>query len=127
MSPGTGFIEVAGSTGFLEPQSAGPFAEGSIDGDFSLGDLTIPLNLSTTASSGVATLKTGTMNLTSDLNEDGTLSYGQSSQDIYAVAANDRVATGSGKQVIYIISPTKFLMINVDPTNTTPGITVAEQ
>jgi hypothetical protein len=127
VSPGTGFIEAAGSTGFLEPQSAGPFAEGSIDGNFSLGDLTIPLNLSTTVSSGVATLKMGTMNLTGDINEDGTLSYGQSSQDTYAVAANGRVTTGSGKQVIYIISPTKFLMINVDPTNTTPDIAVAEQ
>jgi hypothetical protein len=127
VSPGTGFIEAAGGTGFLEPQSAGPFTEGSIDGSFSLGDLTIPLNLSTTASSGVATLKAGTSNLTSDVNEDGTLAYGQNSQDTYSVAANGRVTTGSGKQVIYIISPTKFLMINVNPTNTTPDIAVAEQ
>jgi hypothetical protein len=37
------------------------------------------------------------------------------------------VTTGSGKQVIYIISPTKFLIIDVDPTDTTPGIAVAEQ
>jgi hypothetical protein len=54
VSPGTGFIEEDGSTGFLEPQSASPFTKGSIDGNFSLGDLTIPLNLSTTTSSGVA-------------------------------------------------------------------------
>jgi hypothetical protein len=41
--------------------------------------------------------------------------------------SNGRVTTGLGKQVIYIISPTKFLMINVDPANTTPDIAIAEQ
>jgi hypothetical protein len=56
-----------------------------------------------------------------------TLVYGQNSSDTYTVLSNGRVTTGSKKQVIYIISPTKFLMIDVDPTNTTPAITVAEQ
>ena len=113
------------STGFFEPQSAGPFTESSIDGNFSFGNLMIPLV--STVSSGVAALKAGTITLTSDINEHGTLIYGQISQDTYTVAANARVTTGSGNQVIYIISPTKFLMVGVNPANATPGITVAEQ
>ena len=51
----------------------------------------------------------------------------QSSEDTYTVAANGRVPTGSGTKVIYIISPTKFLTVDVDPTHTTPGITVGER
>ena len=118
VSAGTGFIQNAdGSTGFFEPQSAGPFTETSIDGN---------VFFSNSVSSGVATLKAGAFNLTSDLNEGGTLIFGQSSQDTYVVAANGRATTGSGNHVIYIISPTKFVMVDVNPTNT-PDITVAEQ
>jgi hypothetical protein len=109
----------------LEPQSAGPFTGASLDGNFSFGNPPIPLL--PTVSSGVAALKAGTINLTSDTNEDGTLLFGQSSQDTYVVAANGRVTPGSGNAVIYIISPTKFLMLDLNPTNATPGITVAEQ
>ena len=126
VSAGTGFILNAdGSTGFFEPQSVGPFTESSIDGDFFFGN--VPMPALSPASSGVATLKAGAINLTSDLNEGGTLIFGQSSQDSYVVSANGRVTTGSGNEVIYVISPTKFLMIDVNPTNTTLGITVAEQ
>jgi hypothetical protein len=126
VSAGTGFILNAdGTTGLLEPQSAGPFTEASIGGNFFFGNLRTPLL--PTVSSGVATLKAGTINLTSDINEDGTLIFGQSSQDTYAVAHNGRATTGSGKEVIYIISPTKFLMLDVNPTNMAPGITIIEQ
>jgi hypothetical protein len=129
-SPGTGFIlsqglGEGGGTGFLEPQSTGPFGETSLDGNFFFGNPPSPLLPS--VSSGVATLKAGSINATSDINEDGTLTFGQTSQDNYTVAANGRVTTGSGNQSIYIISPTKFLRVDVNPANAAPGIAVSEQ
>jgi hypothetical protein len=130
-SPGTGFLWSSGlgvgggSVGFLEQQSTGAFSQSSLDGAFFFGNPPTP-SLQT-ISSGVATLKAGSISMTSDINENGTLTFDQSSQDTYAVAANGRVTTGSGNQVIYIISPTKFLIIDVNPADASPGITIAEQ
>lgn len=58
---------------------------------------------------------------------EGILMTGQGSQDTDVVAANGRATTRLGNQVIYIVSSTKFLMLDANPTNKTPGISVAEQ
>jgi hypothetical protein len=134
VSSNQGFIldtDTNAATGLFEPQAPGPFTSSSINGNSFFGDL--PSSCCRSVSSGVATLEAGTISQTSDLDQPGTsgsgntIVYGQSSSDTYTVLSNGRVTTGLGKQVIYIISPTKFLLIDVDPTNTTPGIRVAEQ
>jgi hypothetical protein len=127
VSSNQGFIldtDTNAATGFFEPQALGPFTDSSINGVFFFGDL--PSSCCRSVSSGVATLEAGTISQTSDVGGN-TLVYGQNSSDTYTVLSNGRVTTGSGQHVIYIISPTKFLMINVEPTNTTPDIAVAEQ
>jgi hypothetical protein len=137
VSPGEGFFlntDVNGAVGFFEPQSPGPFTDSSISGSFSFGSL--PPCYLATVSTGVAVLSAGTTKETSDKDEpiNGgiggvkvSLSYDQASMDTFTVSSNGRVTTGSGHQVIYIISPTKFLVIDVNPADTSPSIMVAEQ
>jgi len=136
VSPGKGFIlntDSNAAVGFLEPQSAGPFTNSSIDGTFFFGDLS-PV-YGAVLSSGVTALNSGTINQTSDINQPvgnrfgqtGSIVYDQASMDTYTVSSNGRVTTGSGKEVFYIVSPTKFVVIDVNPTDVAPVIKVAEQ
>lgn len=119
------------ATGFFEPQAPALFTESSINGKFFFSDL--PPSCCTTVSSGVAALNAGTISQTSDIDQRGTFSYsftsvyGQASLDTYTVASNGRATTASGNEVIYIISPNKFLVIDVNSADSNPGIKVAEQ
>jgi hypothetical protein len=124
VSPNEGFIlntDPNGASGFFEPQATGPFTDSSIDGNFFLG--VVSPGFASQISSGVAELSDGTINETMD---QGRL-VGQTSEDTYAVSSNGRATTGSGNEVIYIVSPTKFLMIDVNPADNPPVIKVAEQ
>jgi hypothetical protein len=128
VSPNEGFIlntDPNGATGFFEPQATGPFTDSSIDGNFFLG-VVLP-GFAAQISSGVAVLSDGTINETSDIDQHGSLLVGQTSEDTYAVSPTGRATTGSGNQVIYIVSPTKFVMIDVNPADGLPVIKVAEQ
>jgi len=119
------------ATGSFERQAPGPFANSSINGNFFFGDL--PPSCCTTVSSGVATLSAGAINQTSDIDQRGTsnlsftTAYGQASLDTYTVASNGRAITGSGNEVIYIISPSKLRVIDIDPTGVEARIKVANQ
>ncbi len=130
VSPGMAFIlntDSNAGTGFLEPQSAGPLSNSSINGRFFFGDPS-PSCCGTPAISGVATLNAGVMNLTSDTDQLGMpLVYAQTSTDTYSISPNGRGTTGSGNEVIYIVSPNKFVVIDVNPSDTLPTIKVFEQ
>jgi hypothetical protein len=131
VSPNEGFIlntDPNGATGFFEPQAAGPFTDSSINGNFFLGDLAPGYAVrGAPIGSGVAELSDGTINETSDKDQGGSPLVGQTSEDTYAVSSNGRATTGSGNEVIYIVSPTKFVMIDVNPADGAPVIKVAEQ
>ncbi len=130
VSPGVAFIlntDSHAGTGFLEPQSAGPFSNSSINGSFFFGDPS-PACCGTAAISGVATLNAGVMNLTSDIDQFlMPRVYGQTSTDTYSISPNGRGTTGSANEVIYIVSPNKFVVIDVNPSDTRPTIKVFEQ
>ena len=131
VSPNEGFIlntDTNNATAFFEPQAAGPFTDSSIDGDFFLGVVAPGYAVrGAQISSGVAVLSDGTINETSDIDQGGSPLIGQTSEDTYAVSANGRATTGSGNEVIYIVSPTKFVLIDVNPVDTAPFISWAEQ
>jgi hypothetical protein len=131
VSPNEGFILNTGpngASGFFEPQATGPFTDSSIDGNFFLGvDAPGYAVRGAQGSSGVAVLSDGTINETSDVDQGGSVLVGQTSTDTYAVSSNGRATTGSGNEVIYIVSPTKFVTIDVNPADTAPVIEVAEQ
>jgi hypothetical protein len=133
ISPNEGFIlsvDPTGATGFFEPQATGPFTDSSIDGDFFLG--VVSPGFAAQISSGAAVLSDGTINETSDIAQgigivSTSLVVGQTSTDTYVVSSNGRATTGSGNEVIYIVSPRKFVLIDVNPADAAPVIKVAEQ
>jgi hypothetical protein len=133
VSPNEGFIlntDPNGATGFFEPQATGPFTDSSLDGNFFVG--VVSPGFAAQISSGVAELSDGTINETSDIAQGIGIVYtslvvGQTSEDTYAVSSNGRATTGSGNEVIYVVSPTKFVVIDVNPADGAPVIKVAEQ
>lgn len=127
-SPNEGFIlntDPNAATGFFEQQATGPFTNSSINGNFFFGDL--PPFCCTVVSSGVTALTSGTINQTSDTDQRGILVYDQTSLDTYTVSSNGRATTGSASAVIYIVSPTKLVMVDVSTANTRPSVKVAGQ
>lgn len=96
--------------GRFEPQAAGPFTNSSIDGTLYLQ--TLPLvsgaygnSQPMSVTSGVATLAGGNLTETTDTNTSATVYSDVASTDTYTVGSNGRVTTGSGKTVLYIVSP----------------------
>jgi hypothetical protein len=128
VSPGRGFIfNMDSRSGFFEPQAAGPFTDSSINGRFFFGNLQPPWGNLGTLVSGVVTANGGIIDQTSDIGDRGSLAYGQTSNDTYTMAPNGRATTGSSNEVIYVVSPTKFLTINANPSSNFPAVAVAEQ
>ncbi len=118
-------------TGFLEPQSGGPFNNASLSGTFAFGTITPP-HTGVTNESGVATLD-GAGNISGISDQSKASGSGslllpdQAFFDTYTVSANGRVTEGSGESVLWIISPTKVVLVPVKPGNTTGAIRIFEQ
>lgn len=110
------------TAGTLQPQSVGPFTGASLSGNFILGDGP-PVAKTSTLQSGVATAD-GIANIagTVDQNKAGVLTGAMAVPDTYTVAANGRVVLNGSKQIMYIISPSKAVVVNSDPTNTSPNL-----
>lgn len=127
VSAGKGFsLNTDSRTGFFEPQTIGPFTDSSINGSFFFGDLP-RLGALSSLTSGLATLSAGTINQTRDIDQGkGSLLYDQTSVDTYTVSSNGRATIGSGNEVIYIVSPTKFVVIDVNPADALPTLKAAE-
>jgi hypothetical protein len=110
------------TSGTLQPQSAGPFNAASLSGSFIFGDGP-PAAKPSTLQSGVASAD-GVANIggTIDQNQAGVLTGSMGLTDTYAVAANGRVVLNGSKQIMYIISPSKAVVLNSDPANTSPNL-----
>ena len=118
--------------GFAEPQTGGPFTNQSANGTYVFGSIGVT-HQSITHESGVATYDgMGTVVGTSDtalvgptssnpsLKPDQTFSY------TYAVSPNGKLMLTQGP-TIYIISPTKQVVLNVDPADLYARIEPVEQ
>jgi hypothetical protein len=110
------------TAGMLQPQSGGPFTGASLSGTFIFGDGP-PVVKTSTLQSGVASAD-GISNVsgTIDQNKAGVLTGGMALTDTYTVAANGRVVLNGSKQIMYIISPSKAVVVNSDPANTSPNL-----
>jgi hypothetical protein len=127
--PNTGLMlgfDYGVSTGAILPQAAGPFSAASISGDF-LASQTPGASLGSTNSSGVATSNGGgTLATTLDLNFNGAFIAGQTATGTLTVAPNGR-ATDTNANVIYMVSPSTFLLMNESSSNSNPMIQLFEQ
>jgi len=135
VSPGRAFVMLVDGgvyAGFAEPQTGGPFTNHSANGTYVFGSTGVT-HQNITHESGLATYDgMGTVVGTSDtalvgstssslsLKPDQTFSY------TYAVSPNGKLMLTQGP-TIYIISPTKQVVLNVDPSDLYARIEPVEQ
>lgn len=121
-------------SGLLEPQTGAPFTNGSASGPYAFGTVW-PTTTGVSDKSGVATFATPNINGTQDKNSGGTLTVGQTFTATYSIDATGlglipsgcSVLGGTCKNIFYIISPTKAVLLEVDPTSTQPGLQIADK
>ena len=135
VSPSRAFVMLVDGgvyAGFAEPQTGGPFSNHSASGAYVFGSITVT-HQNITHESGVADFDgMGTVTGTSDtalvgstwsnpiLKSDQTFTY------TYLVSPNGRLMLTPGP-LIYIISPTKQVVLNVDPSDLYARIEPVEQ
>ena len=135
VSPDKAFVMLVDGgvyAGFVEPQTGGPFSNHSANGVYVFGSITVT-HQNITHESGVADFDgVGTVTGSSDtalvgstwsspiLKSDQTFTYK------YLVSPNGRLMMTNGP-LIYIISPTKQVVLNVDPSDMYARIEPVEQ
>jgi hypothetical protein len=110
------------TVGTLEAQSAGPFTGASLSGSFILGDGPPVAKTSILQSGVVSANGVDSIAGTIDQNTAGVLTGAIALTDTYTVAANGRVVLNGSKQIMYIISPSRAVVLNSDPANTAPNL-----
>jgi hypothetical protein len=108
----------------LEAQSIGSFTDASLSGNFIFGDGTSVVKTSTLQSGVASANGISSIGSTIDQNEAGVLTGAMAVPDTYTVAANGRVVLSGSKQIMYLISPSKAVVVNSDPTDTSPNLRV---
>ena len=122
VSPGKAFSVGTGGAvaeGSLKRQDAGPFSNGSITGNFIYGAEPPVMNTSGVDIGVVTADGVGGIVGTSDHN-DGLTAATESFTDNYTVSSNGRVALSNS--IMYIISTSKAVMIEVESGKTNPKI-----
>lgn len=126
--------------GTLEPQSGSGFSNSSLSGAYFLGTLPSlspgapgqnggaapPFNIY----SGIFSASSGACSMTLDINSSGATSSGVTGSDTCSVATNGRVTTASGDFVGWMVSPTKFYLLNVkqsQPSTPNPVLWILQQ
>jgi len=117
-------------TGSFEPQAPAPpggFTNASISGNFLFG-VTMPAINAVSMNSGVLSSDgTGAFKGTVDSNTAMGLVPNQPIADTYSVSANGRTTTGSGSVVIYIVSDSKALFLDVAVGKANAAVSAAEK
>jgi uncharacterized repeat protein (TIGR01451 family) len=126
-------------SGFFQSQSAGPFSNSSASGTFAFGP-TDPQNLNGADVAGVITFTPGTggVSETYDGNQSGgspALDHAQA--DTYSIDSTGLGMFPSGCSIsvtpttchtlFYIVSPTKAVVINVNPNSSNPKLFLVDQ
>jgi large repetitive protein len=128
LSPTAAFLmETSGGTnaGSVEVQSGGPFSAASVSGDYIFG-VAPPAVTASVVTSGVAlSTGNGTLNITADQSGPLGLAWDQAlTASGFSIASNG-VGTDSVGDVIYMISPTKAVLINV--SSVAPDVVIIQQ
>jgi hypothetical protein len=135
VSPGKAFVMLVDGgvyAGFAELQTGGPFTNHSANGTYVFGSITVT-HQNITHESGVATYDgIGTVSGTSDTAlvgstaSNASLKPDQAFNYTYLVNPNGRLALTNGP-VIYLISPTRQVVLNSDPSDLYPRLEPVEQ
>jgi len=128
LSPTSAFLmETSGGTnaGFVEVQSGGPFSATAISGNYIIG-LAPPAVTASVLASGVAvSTGNGTLNITADQSGPLGLALDQAlTASGFSIASNG-VGSDSAGDVVYMISPTKAVLINVSAA--APDVVIIQQ
>jgi hypothetical protein len=123
-------------TGFFQSQTGGPFSNTSASGTYAFATID-PQDANSGDNSGVATFTpaTTTIGVTEDNNSNGSQNTGQTQSFTYSIDSTGLVHIPSGctisatsttcQTVLYVISPTKAVIM--DTTSTNPKVQVADQ
>src|SRR5262249_23317419 len=128
ISPNKGYLvstDVAAESGFFEPQVAGPFSNASISGPYAFGTVDPTLagvnhSIGVTIADGV-----GNFFITQDQGSPGALISDIFTTDTYSVAANGRAQLSDGS-ILYLVSPSKAVVIEAKPGKTKDVVIVAD-
>lgn len=128
LSPTAAFLmETSGGTnaGFVEVQSPGPFSNASVSGNYIFG-VAPPAVTASILTSGVAvSTGSGTLNITADESGPLGLVFDQAiTASGFSIASNG-VGSDSVGDVIYLISPTKAVLISVSAA--APDVVIIHQ
>jgi hypothetical protein len=128
--PNTGLMlgfDYGVSTGAILPQSGGPFSAASISGNY-FASQAPGGSIQSPNSSGVATSTgNGTLATTMDINYGGFHLGQQASGTLTADPLVNGRITDTNNNVIYMLSPGNFAMLNIDGANWTTVIQLFEQ
>jgi hypothetical protein len=128
LSPTAAFLmETSGGTnaGFVEVQSGGPFSVASVSGNYIFGVAPPAVTASVLASGVAVSNGSGTLNITADQSGPLGLALDQAiTASGFSIASNG-VGTDSVGDVIYMISPTKAVLINVSAA--APDVVIIQQ
>jgi hypothetical protein len=122
-------------SGFLEPQTGSPFSNTSASGTYSFG-VVWPSTAGVADLSGVATFANPNVNGMLDKNAGGTLTPNKSFSSTYSIdstglgvfpAGCSITTAGSCGDLFYIISPTRAVLLNLDPANTNPDLQIVDK
>ena len=128
LSPTAAFLmETSGGTnaGFVEGQSGGPFSAASVSGNYVFGVVPPAVTASVLASGVATSTGNGTLNITADQSSMFGLALDQTISANGLNIASNGVGTDSVGDAIYIISPTKAVLINVSVA--APDVVIIQQ
>jgi hypothetical protein len=140
VSPNQAFIlngNTTVDTGFVQSQTGGPFTNSSASGTYAFATVD-PQDLNVSDESGVATFASPNVSGTSDSNSNGSQNlnkpfgpqgYSVDSTGLGIIPSGCTISATSTtcQTVFYVISPTKAVVMDTDPTNTNPKIQVADK
>jgi len=118
VSPNQGVIVGTGagaSAGLLDAQAPGPFGNASLSGGYVIGTWAAPSSAAPLESGVVTSAGLGAFSETADRTATGNSSLPPKSFEApYSVAASGRAAVGTGS-VLYVISPSRAVVVNLTP------------
>jgi hypothetical protein len=122
------------TTGSFEPQTGGPFGNTSASGTYAFGSIS-PIAVANADQSGVATFTTPNVTGAIDNNSSGTLSAGKAITSTYSIdstglgllPAGCSITGGTCQDVLFIVSPSKAVLLETASGKKNPNLQVSDK